>query len=183
MASPRYRKLAGDLRAMPGRLIAMVLALSLSLTGVGAALGARTVLRRTIATSYLSSRPADATIELAGDADAALVAAVRARPDIADAEARDAVIARFAAAPRGPAGDPAMRGNGAPGGAQLVQLFVIDDFAALRLNTFRRASGAWPPPTGTMLVERSALALLGAGEGEPVTIKTPHGAPRPVAIS
>jgi putative ABC transport system permease protein len=184
MVSSRYRKLAGDLRAMPGRLIAMILALSVSLSGVGAALGARTVLRRTIATSYLSSRPADATIELAGDADAALVAAVRARPDIADAEARDAVIARFAAAPRGPAGDHAMHGHaGAPGGSQLVQLFVIDDFSALRLNTFRPASGAWPPPTGTMLVERSAVALLGAGEGEPVMIKTPHGAPRPVAIS
>src|SRR5512138_2206267 len=68
MVSPRYRKLAGDLRAMPGRVIAMVLALAVSLSGVGAALGARTVLRRTIATSYLSSHPADATIELAGDA-------------------------------------------------------------------------------------------------------------------
>src|SRR5258707_8209890 len=99
MANPRYRKLAGDLRAMPGRLIAMVLALSISLSGVGAALGARTVLHRAIATGYLSSHPADATIELAGDIDAALVAAVRGRPGIPHAEARDAVVARFAAAP------------------------------------------------------------------------------------
>jgi putative ABC transport system permease protein len=183
MADPRWRKLAGDLRAMPGRLIAMVLALSVSLSGVGAALGARTVLRREIAASYLGSHPADATIELADDAGAELVAAVRARPGVADAEARDAVIARFAAAPRGPAGAHAMHGSVGAGGSQLVQLFVIDDFSALRLDTFHRASGAWPPPTGTMLVERSAVALLGVGEGERVTIQTPHGAPRAVAIA
>ena len=33
MASLRWRKLAGDLRAMPGRLVAMVLALAISLVG------------------------------------------------------------------------------------------------------------------------------------------------------
>jgi putative ABC transport system permease protein len=182
-ASPRWRKLAGDLRAMRGRLIAMVVALAVSLIGVGAALGARTVLRRAIAASYLSSHPADATIELVGDADAAVVAAVRGRPGIADAEARDAVIARIAAAPGPSAGEHAMHGAGAAPGMAQLQLFVIDDFSALRLNTFRRESGAWPPPPGTMLIERTAVALLGAGEGERVTVKTPHGAPRPVAIS
>ena len=35
-------------------------------------------------------------------------------------------------------------------------LFVVDDFGAMRLNTFTRDSGAWPPPAGTMLIERQA---------------------------
>ena len=132
LASPRWRKLRGDLRAMRGRMVAMVLALSISLIGVGTVLGARTVLRREIAASYLGTRPADATLELVDDVDAAMLAAVRARPEVAAAEARDSVIARVH--------------DGAAGGAaspwQPLQLFVIDDFAALQLNTFRRESGA-----------------------------------------
>jgi putative ABC transport system permease protein len=60
---------------------------------------------------------------------------------------------------------------------------VVDDFDALRLNTFRRASGAWPPPTGAMLVERTAVGLLGVDEGSAVLVKTPHGQPRPVTVA
>src|SRR5512132_815667 len=120
MVSARWRKLAGDLGAMPGRVALMVAALTVSLVGFGSVLGARAVLVREIATSYLSSHPADATIELAGDVDAAVLAAVRARPEVAEAEARDAVIARVVAT------------------RQPVELFVVDDFAAIRLNAFRR---------------------------------------------
>jgi putative ABC transport system permease protein len=173
MASVRWRKLSGDLRAMPGRVVAMVLALAVSLVGFGSVLGARTVLRREIAASYLSSHPADATIELAGDIDRAVLAEVRARPDVADAEARDAIMARV----RPGQGDPVLASS------QLLQLFIVDDFAAMRLGTLRRESGAWPPPPGTMLLERSAVAMLGTGERDTATVKTPHGAPQPVAIS
>ncbi|HEY6173840.1 MAG TPA: hypothetical protein VIX73_05315, partial [Kofleriaceae bacterium] len=78
MASIRWRKLAGDLRAMRGRLVVMVVALSVSLVGFGSVLGARAVLRREITASYLSSRPADATFELIDDIDRATLDAVRA---------------------------------------------------------------------------------------------------------
>src|SRR3954469_11923012 len=91
MAKPRWQKLRGDLRGMRGRLVVMVLAFAVSLVGFGTVLGARTVLHREIAASYLSSHPADATIELAGDIDGALLAELRPRPDIADAEPRDSV--------------------------------------------------------------------------------------------
>ena len=207
MASPRWRKLAGDLRAMRGRLVLMVLALAVSLVGFGTVLGARTVLRREIAASYLASRPADATFELADDIDRATLDAVRARPDVADAEPRGTLTARVAHAADAsamhggnmhgglfggmhgaPAGDPGAM-HGMPAGAaappswQALQLFVIDDFAALRLNTFRGASGAWPPPAGPMLLERSALGLLGAGEQTVLLVKTAHGSPQPVTVS
>ncbi|HEY0480649.1 MAG TPA: FtsX-like permease family protein [Kofleriaceae bacterium] len=184
MASARWRKLRGDLGAMPGRVAAMIVALAVSLVGFGSVLGARTVLRREIAASYLSSHPADATIELDGDVDRAVVAQVRARPEVAEAEARGAVMARIqpdappALLAHGPHGGPGMAATSRP-----LQLFVVDDFAALRLARFRRESGAWPPPTGTLLIERSAVGLLGAGEHDRVTVKTPHGEPRPVTIS
>jgi len=188
VVSPRWRKLRGDLRAMKGRLALMVIALALSVSGFGTVLGARTVLRREITTSYLSSRPADATLELGGDVTASLLAEVRARADIADADAREVLMARVrSTAPSSPALHAHMRRHGGGGssdrrGWQRLQLFVVDDFAALRLNVFRRESGAWPPPRGAMLLERSAVPLIG-GTGATVMVKTPHGAPQAVAIA
>jgi putative ABC transport system permease protein len=62
-------------------------------------------------------------------------------------------------------------------------LFVVEDFNGMHLNTFSRDSGAWPPPAGTMLIERQAVGFLKAGEGGSVTVKTPHGSPRAVPIT
>ncbi len=42
-------------------------------------------------------------------------------------------------------------------------LFVIDDFAAMRLNTFKPIGADWPPPVGSMLIERTATSMLNAG--------------------
>jgi putative ABC transport system permease protein len=50
-------------------------------------------------------------------------------------------------------------------------VFVVDDFETMRLNTFTPVSGAWPPPKGTVLVERMAKDVIGATEGSPVTLK------------
>src|SRR5262249_54332589 len=58
---------------------------------------------------------------------------------------------------------------------QRLLLFVIDDFDDLRLNVFRPVSGAWPPPDGTMLIERMAVATLEVQQGDRVIVKTPHG--------
>src|SRR6188768_4144033 len=94
MRSVRLRKLLGDVRATWGRMIAMVLAFGLALAGVGIILGARTVLGREIRASFLSTRPADATLEIAAGVDASLLAAVRASPGVEDADKRQVVKAR-----------------------------------------------------------------------------------------
>ena len=186
MGSPRWRKLRGDLAATRGRVVLMVLALAVSLVGLGAVLGARTVLRREIAASYLSSAPADAVLELPGGVDARLLAALRARPELAAADAREVVMARaHTGGPPGPALHAPMDAMGfVPAGeAQRVQLFVIDDFAAIHVGLVRRERGAWPPPRGTMLLERTAVQMIGAGDGDTLTITTPHGTPHAVAIA
>jgi putative ABC transport system permease protein len=196
VGSPRWRKLRGDLRAMRGRVALMVLALAVSLTGFGTVLGARTVLRRQISPRYLSTHPADATLELAGDVDPQLLAAVRARPGIAEADARHVLMARVRPAmPPAPAVHHALAHamehlglsdadpDPDPRPWRPLQLFVVDDFHTLRLNTFRSESGAWPPPDRTMLIERTAVRMIGAGERQTVTVQTPHGAPQSIAIS
>lgn len=167
MFEVRLRKLLGDLRAEPGRVALMVTAIAVSLIAVGAVLGAYAILTREIAVNYLGTRPASATLELSDGVDAELLERVRRDPLVADAEARDVVLAR------------------ARVGRDLrpLLLFVIDDFAALRVNTFRPESGAWPPPTGTMLIERSAREMLAASTGQSVIVKAPNGPPTALPIS
>src|SRR3569833_2147160 len=118
VASPRWRKLRGDLRATWDRLVTMQLVIALALAAVGTALGARAVLGREIRASYAATHPADATFELDGDVDDALLAAVRAQPQIAEVDRREMVRARVRLAPSDP--------------WQMLVLFVADDFTALR---------------------------------------------------
>jgi len=167
MGSPRWMKLLRDVRTERGRLALMVAAIAVSLAGVGAVLGAYAILTREIAVNYLGTRPASATLELPGGVAPEVVAAVRQAPGVADAEAREVVVARARV------GEEWRR----------LLLFVVDDFADLRLNTFRLERGAWPPPHGAMLVERSALAMLESDVGGRVAVKTPRGAATDVSIA
>jgi putative ABC transport system permease protein len=167
MRSPRWQKLLRDLWLTRGRTALMVIAIAVSLFGVSTVLSAYAILTPEISRNYLGTNPASATIEL-DRVDDALLAAARARPGIADAEARETLIARVQVA---------------PDQWRPLLLFVIPDFNAMRISTFTREQGAWPPPDGTMLLERTALPMVGAQMGDKVVVKTPHGAPQAVAIS
>ena len=165
--APRWRKLARDLWTERGRAFSMMVAIAVSVTGVGSVLGAYAILTRELPRNYLETRPAAAAFELQGGVDRKLVAEVRARPGIAEAEAGDIVLARSKV------GDDWIP----------LLLFVIDDFDSIRLGRFRRVSGAWPPPEGTMLIERSAVQMLRAREGDGVLVKPPSSASREVRVS
>lgn len=166
LTSLRFVKILRDVTRDRGRSLLLTTAVSVGVFGVSTILTAYSILTREIQFNYESTNPASATIELDAVSDHALAIA-RDYPGIADAERRSVILARVKI---GEDWNPLL-------------LFVIDDFDHMRLNTFKRLSGAWPPPAGTMLVERSAVRVLRAGEGGSVTIKTPHGRPTPVPIS
>lgn len=207
MASVRWRKLRRDVQAAWGRVLMMQLALALALAGVGTVLGARAVLDRGIRASYLSSRPADATLELVGGVDEALLAEVRARADVAEADRRQTVQAR-------------VRSRALPDDPWQGLVLFATDGGSPRLNTFVPGRGAWPPPRGAISLERTGSALFEIGRaGEApagevarswiqsmhgghgghgghgdaarspassssrVVVQTPHGAPREVDLA
>lgn len=167
MLSPRWRKILRDLAMERGRALLMVTAMAISIMSIGTVLGAFAIMTREMPRNYLGTRPASAALELAAGVDRALVEEVRRRPGIAEAEAGEIVLSRAKV------GDDWIP----------LLLFVVDDFHAMRLNTFARESGAWPPPEGTMLIERSAVPMLKASEGGSVLVKTPHGRALPVPIT
>jgi putative ABC transport system permease protein len=162
----RWKKTLRDITGYRGRALALLVALSVGIFTVSTMLGAYAIVAREVTVNYAASSPASATLEVDEVTPAVLVTA-RRFPGVAVAEARAVVEARAKV------GDEWMR----------MLLFVVDDFGSMRLNTFTRDSGAWPPPSGTMLIERQAIGVLMAREGESITVRTPHGSPRAVPIA
>src|SRR5262249_32617529 len=93
------RKVQRDLWLARGRTAVLVFAMAVSLTTIGAILGAYGALAREMPRSFLSSRPASATLVVHDGVEPALLEAVRRRPGIADAERRGMVFARVEVAP------------------------------------------------------------------------------------
>ncbi|MES2073807.1 MAG: FtsX-like permease family protein [Pseudomonadota bacterium] len=154
--SPRWMKIVRDIRLTRGRLLMIVIAQAVSIAAVTTMLSAYTVLTREVPRNYIGTNPASAQLEMAANLDEQLLQQVRARPDIAAVEAAAVVIARVEVGP----------GEWLP-----ARLFVVPSFEGLRINTLHRESGAWPPPAGTLLVERSALPLTRTALGRPMMVE------------
>ena len=143
MRSPRWQKLLRDLWLTRGRTALMVIAIAVSLFGVGTVLSAYAILTPEISRNYLGTHPASATLEL----DRWTTRCSR----------------RCARGPASPTPRRARRCRARAGRPRPVAAA-----AALRRRRLRRdahqhlpaRAGAWPPPDGTMLLERTALPML-----------------------
>jgi putative ABC transport system permease protein len=163
----RFLKVFRDLRIDSPKNMMLGTAIAIGVLSVGTILGAYAVLTREMARNYLGTLPAAMTIKVEGEIAPDLVAGVRRLEGVADAERHATLLGRMKI------GDDWFP----------MLFFVIDDFRDMRTNRFTRLSGAWPPPTGTMLIERTARITMKADQGRSVTAKTPFGPPRAIPIS
>jgi len=168
MIAPRWIKLWRDAVAARGRLALIVVAVAASVAALATMAIASAVLMREVPRSYRGSNPASAQLELAAEPDAALLARVRQRPGIAQAELAGTLRGRVELAP----------GEWAP-----LLLFVVPDVATLAINMVHPEAGAWPPAEGALLIERSALPLTHRAIGAAIDIELPHAGRRRVAIA
>jgi putative ABC transport system permease protein len=166
--TPRWTKVLRDVRTTRGRLLMIVVALAASIAAVTTMLSTYTVLMREVPRNYLGTNPASAQLELDGEVSDELLKQVRQRPNIAAAEAAATLLARIAISAN----------EWLP-----VMLFVVPNFDTLRINTLHPESGAWPPPTGAMLVERSALPLTRTSVGRPVSVEFQHAGRHSMVIA
>src|SRR5215211_4863875 len=120
MGRVAWHKVLRDLWLARGRTAVLVFAMAVSLTAVGAVLGAYGILAREMPRSFLSSSPASATLVVDRGVDPCLLDAVRRRPGIADAERRGMVLARVEVSPD----------TWLP-----LRLFVVENFEAMRIET------------------------------------------------
>jgi putative ABC transport system permease protein len=156
ITSARVGKIVGDVRASRGRTVLVTLSIAAGVTAVGMVAGARSLMLRTLDSTRAQGAFPSATV-LADSIPSRLLPAVRRVTGVEDAELRRAVGARVLVA----------------GASRDLTLFALADFDRLRMARIQRGEGAWPPPTGTMLVERSSLGPLGAHIGETVRLQLP----------
>ncbi len=168
MLRPRFTKVIRDLKTDFTKSGLLVLAIAIGVFGIGSILGAYAILTREMARNYLGTEPASATIKIENGAiDQSLLDGVRKIPGVLQAERHATILARMKV---GRDWRPLL-------------LFVIDNFEDMKTNKFTRISGAWPPPPGTMLVERTALRIMNSQPGGSIVIRTPHGEQKPVPIA
>lgn len=167
MFSTRWRKALRDLWGDKTRTLLVVLAIAIGIVGVGAILNSYSVLIREMDRNYMETNPASAVLYMEG-VDDALVQSIQSRPEIAQAEARRTVIARYQ-----------MDTNR----WLSIWLFVIDDFDDLRVSTFTSERGDWNPAADEILIERSALQLIQQDVGDVAVIKTAGGIPQSLTIT
>lgn len=158
----RARKVAGDLGASRSRTVLVSLSIALGVTAVGTVVGARTLMLRSLDASRVQGAFPSATL-LTEPFAPGLFREVRRVRGVEDAEARRVVGAQVHA-----------------GGAwRDLTLLAAPRLDRLRIGRIARERGAWPPPPGTMLVERSSRAAL----LDPARLRLPSGIERVVRIA
>jgi len=164
--APRWKKMFRDFAGDRTRAFLMLVATVVGVFGVTAILSTYSILEREVTRNYMDTNPASATIEVEA-VNEAILSIAQNFPGVAHVEPRSVVTARIKI------GEDWRH----------MLLFVVEDFAQLKLNTFHRLSGAWPPPPGTMLIERTVERLIGQSTGGSVVIRTQSGKETNVSIS
>ena len=154
--SARWTKIMRDASLARGRLLMIIAALSVSIAAVVTMQSAYTVLAREVPRNYQGTNPASAQLAMDREPDRALMAQIARQSNIAAAELGATSTARVEVAP----------GKWLP-----MRIFVIPDFNKLRINSLGYEAGSWPPLPGTLLIERSALALSGRAVGQALTVE------------
>lgn len=148
MIPVRIKKVAGDLLTRWGRTLLTLVGLSLGLYGLCSVLVAFVLLADDLNENYRATNPANIVVTVQ-DVDEALLARIASIENVGDVERRDIVRGRI------DAGD---------GAWMPVTIFVVEDFERLRVASFYPERGAWPPPTGDILLERDGGFFLRAAD-------------------
>lgn len=153
--SARSRLAAAGQRAQPGRTRLMVLAITLGVGAVGAITGAQTIVERELSTEFDSTAPPAAELSLGPGASRAVEVARRV-PGIVAATAR---------------AEYRLRLDGAEGWQQVILIAVEDPALAAVAKAFPEGAGPWPPPPGTVAIERASLSEVDLVAGDRLTLE------------
>ena len=165
--NPRWRKVMRDVLGNKTRTILVVVSIAVGVAAIGMVTGSHVVMSHDLPTGYAQINPMHARLGVSDFTDE-LVQSVRRMPEVAEAEGRSRVSVQV---------------QTGPDQWKNLDLWAIQDFQAMRINKVLPASGAWPPPKRTLLIERSSLALLNAQRGDTLTIKLPEGEQRQIQVA
>jgi putative ABC transport system permease protein len=149
------------------RTLLVVIAIALGIAAFSAMMSSYAILTRELDRGYLATNPASVVIRM--DAiDDDLVKTILADPSVSAAEPRRIVSGQIKAGPFQ---------------WRNLVLFVVKDYGNIQVNKLTPETGAWPPATGEILIERDAFQVAHASVGDRVTVKTQNGTEQTLVIS
>jgi len=163
---PRWRKVLRDAWLHKPRTALVVLAIAVGILGAGSVLDTWSLIRRATRDEFRESHPASATLRT-DSVDAALLAQVRARPDIRFAQARRVTLGSVRVAD----------------GARTAELFVVDDYSNIRIGKVQPERGTWPPANDDLVLESSSVEFSGLTVGDSVLVQVGDGSPCALAVA
>ncbi len=166
--SIRWQKVIRDFWLERTRTMLVVLAIALGIATFSAVLSSYAILTRELDEGYLDTNPASFTVATNDAIDETLLKGIAAHPGVKEVEARRTVSGRIKAGPVN------WRG---------LTLFVVKDYGDIRVSALKPQSGAWPPATGEILIERDALQVAKANIGDTVTVRTSSGQDQSLRVS
>ena len=170
MLNARWHKVLNDLWGNKTRTGLIVLSITVGLFAIGMIVSAQVILAGDLARGYAAINPSSGTIRTVETFDEDFVRSVRRMKGVKDADARMNLMVRYQVKRSGASENAASSDENARWRDML--LFTVPDYDAIRVNKIRPLSGAWPPPSHAVLIERSALELVGAQEGDWIVVET-----------
>jgi putative ABC transport system permease protein len=171
MLGVRWYKVLYDLWGNKTRTTLIVLSITVGLFAIGMIVNARVILSEELARGYAAINPSSGTIRTIETFDEDLVRSVRQMRDVEEVDARADIGMRFQVIKNGTQENTASAQSDTVRWRD-IQLFAVLDYSNMRVNKIRPQSGDWPPPPHELLLERSALELVGAQVGDSILIET-----------
>jgi putative ABC transport system permease protein len=168
MLPSRYHKVLNDLTENRTRTLLIVLSIAVGLFAVGTIVSARAILSTEMERSYAAINPSSGIIRTVEPFDEAFVRSVAAVEGVAAVDARRALEVRA-------------RVDG--GEWRNLRIFAVEDYGAVSVDKIHPERGAWPPPDREILIERSAMPVLGGEVGETLFIELPDERTRQLPIA
>lgn len=165
--SPRWRKVLGDLGRRRTRTVLAVLSLAIGLVALGSLHLAGDEITTSFEADFAEVNPPSAVMTV-DPFPASLVDEVRAREEVGQVEGRRRQAARIRS------------GDGEWRTAELVSMPSLEDN---RVAVIEPTRGAWPPPPGTIALERVSADLLGVAPGDVVRVEAPGRPARALRVT
>jgi putative ABC transport system permease protein len=153
-------KILRDLLLYKGRTLLVVLAIMVGVTTFGVMSYAQVALDTNVHETFLATDPTSGILTTS-DFQEDLLGVVRQVPGVADVNPRRVMVVQF---------------QSGSNPWKTVELHMIADFSNLSVGKLVYESGSQvPPPTGSFLLERSALAMFDVKAGDRVSVRLPGG--------
>ena len=169
MLGARWYKVLYDLWGNKTRTALIVISIAVGLVAVGVIVSAQVVLSQKMESGYQAVFPSSGTIQTLETFDEDFLRSTRRMDGVAEADARRNLMMRYRVER---SSEEACQEDSCSTRWRNLQLFAVPDYSDMRLNKVESVSGIWPPPERQVVIERSAMDMMGVEIGDTVVVET-----------